>query len=72
MSKSEDARARAEATFKRKQEQAVEGAIAWAQYEAERLATADKTKRLRALRLAKDAAETEGTKHPKPGSNHRR
>jgi hypothetical protein len=67
MSKSEDARARAETTFKRKQEQAHEGAIAWAEYEAERLAVAEKTKRLRALRLAKEAAESEGTPGDLPG-----
>ena len=57
MSKSEDAMACAEARFKRKQEQAREGAIARAQYEAERLAVAEKTKHLRALRLAREQSE---------------
>jgi len=57
MSSSADARARAEANFKRKELQAQEGAKAWAEYEAQRRAVAENTKRLRALRLAKEAAE---------------
>jgi hypothetical protein len=58
MSNSKDARARAEASFKRKEEQARQGATAWAEYEAQRRAVAEKTERLRALRLAKEAAES--------------
>ncbi len=58
MSNSKDARARAEASFKRKEEQARQGAKAWAEYEAQRHAVAEKTGRLRALRLAKKAVET--------------
>lgn len=50
------AKARAEATFKKKQ-QAQEGAEAWAEYNAQRRAIAEKTERLRALRLAKEAAD---------------
>jgi hypothetical protein len=62
----------AEATFKRKQQQAGEGAAAWAEYEAESRAVAEKTKRLRALRLGKEANEaihtvpTEGRSRPVP------
>ncbi len=58
MSNSKDARARAEASFKRKEEQARQGATAWAEYEAQRRAVAEKTERLRALRLAKEAAQS--------------
>jgi hypothetical protein len=58
MSNSNEAKARAEASFKRKEEQAHEGANAWAEYQAQRRAVAKKTERLRALRLAKEAAES--------------
>jgi hypothetical protein len=50
------ARVRAQAAF-RKEEQAREGAKAWTEYEAEARATQAKTARLRALRLAKEAAD---------------
>jgi hypothetical protein len=50
------ARARAEALFK-KEEQRREGEQAMAEYQAERLATLEKTARLRALRLARDAKD---------------
>jgi hypothetical protein len=59
MSDSIEAKARAEASFKRKEEQAQEGAKAWAEYEAQRRAVAEKTERLRALRLAREAADKE-------------
>jgi hypothetical protein len=52
----DQARARAEASFK-KQERACEGAEAWKEYEVEARATLEKTARLRTLRLAKEAAE---------------
>ena len=55
---SDEARARAETTFK-KEQQAREGAKAWLEYEAEARATQEKTARLRALRLAKEAADRE-------------
>ena len=58
VSDSKDAKARAEASFKRKQEQAREGSKAWADYQAERRAVNEKTERLKSLRLAKEAAET--------------
>ena len=59
MSKSpkEEQQARAEASFKRKELQARDGAKAMAEYEAAQLATQKKTARLRALREAKEAEE---------------
>lgn len=58
MSNSTEAKARAEAIFKRKEEQARQSAKAWEEYEAQRRAVAEKTARLRALRSAKEAAES--------------
>jgi hypothetical protein len=58
------ARARAQAAF-RKEEQAREGAKAWLEYEAEARATQEKTARLRALRLAKEAADKDASKKPR-------
>ncbi len=57
LASSKEAKARAEAVFKRKQDQAREGVKAWAEYEAERRAVGEKIARLKALRLAKEAAE---------------
>ena len=59
------ARARAEASFK-KQERAREGAQAWKEYEAEGRATLEKTARLRALRLAREAAGKTAGSEEKP------
>ena len=57
MSMSTDtARARAEAQFKKKEEQARDGEQARAEYDAQQQAIREKTARLRALRLARDAA----------------
>ncbi len=56
---SKEAKTRAEASFKKKEQQAKEGAKAMVQYEAERHATREKTARLKALRLAKEAADKE-------------
>jgi len=56
MSLSDAAKARTEAAFKRKEEQARDGANAWAEYEAKSRAIAKNMERLRALRLAKEAA----------------
>jgi hypothetical protein len=67
---SDAAKARAEATFKRKEEQAREGAKAWAEYQAKSLAAAENMKRLRALRLAKETAGATGPKG-KPGKKSR-
>jgi hypothetical protein len=51
------AKAKAEATFKRKEQQARDGAIAMAEYHAAQTALRAKTEHLRALRLAKEAAD---------------
>jgi len=57
VSNSKEAKTRAEASFKRKQEKVREGAKAWAEYEAQHRGVDQKIARLRALRLAKEAAE---------------
>jgi hypothetical protein len=56
--KSSDARARAEASF-RKEERAKEGAKAMVEYHANSRMVREKTERLKALRLAKEAADKE-------------
>lgn len=53
---SDEARAQAEANFK-KEERQRDGAKAWADYQADLAATQEKTARLRALRLAKEAVD---------------
>ena len=53
---SDEARARAEASFK-KEERAKEGAKAMMEYQANGRMIREKTERLRALRLAKEAAD---------------
>jgi hypothetical protein len=58
---SDQARQRAEAHFK-KEEQVRRGHEAWAEYQAELNATREKTKRLRALRLAREAANQKPAK----------
>jgi hypothetical protein len=54
----DEARARAEASF-RKEERAKDGAMAMTEYQANIRLVREKTERLRALRLAKEAAEQE-------------
>jgi hypothetical protein len=54
-SKTEEQRERAEAKFERLQKVAEEGRIAMAEYKAAALAMREKTERLRALRLAREA-----------------
>ena len=56
--KSDEARARAEANF-RKEERAKDGAKAMMEYQANSRIIREKTARLRALRLAKEAADKE-------------
>ena len=56
--RSDEARARAEANFK-KEERAKEGAKAMMEYQANSRLVREKTARLRALRLAKEAADRE-------------
>ena len=51
------AKAKAEASFKRKEQQARDGAIAMAEYLAGQKAQHAKTEKLRALRLAREASE---------------
>ena len=51
-----DAREQAEASFKKKAIQLVEGQKAWAKYEANLAAVREKTARLRALRLTRESA----------------
>ena len=55
----EAARARAEASF-RKEERAKEGAKAMMEYQANSRMIREKTERLKALRLAKEAADKKG------------
>jgi hypothetical protein len=57
--RSSDAQARAEASF-RKEERAKDGAKAMMEYHANNRAIREKTARLKALRLAKEAADKEG------------
>jgi hypothetical protein len=52
----DEARARAEASF-RKAERAKDGAMAMTEYQANLRSVRKKTERLRALRLAKEAAD---------------
>lgn len=54
----DEARARAEANFK-KEERAKDGAKAMMEYQANARSVREKTEKLRALRLAKEAAERE-------------
>ena len=58
--KSNEARARAEASFS-KEERAKEGAKAMMEYQANSRMVREKTERLKALRLAKEAADKERT-----------
>lgn len=59
---------RAEALFKRKQAQSLDGQKARAEYEQRGSAMREKTARLRALRLARDAV---GTPHDSRGPSAR-
>jgi hypothetical protein len=56
---SKEARDRAEASFKKQEQRAREGAKAMADYEAEGRAMREKTARLKSLRMAKQAAGKE-------------
>ena len=57
---------RAQAAFQKKEVQAREGATAMAEYKAAGLAERAKTERLRALRLAKEAADREAALNAPP------
>jgi hypothetical protein len=63
---SKETKARAEASFKKKQQQAQEGAKARMQYEAEGRAVRERTAVLKALREAKEAADKEAEAKNKP------
>jgi hypothetical protein len=63
---SAEAKARAEASFKRKQVQADEGAKAWAEYQEQRSTLSEKIARLKELRLAKEAEEAKTKKTIRP------
>jgi hypothetical protein len=63
-SKTEEQRERAEAKFERLQKVAEEGRIAMAEYKAAALAMREKTERLRALRLAREAGIVAGPPQP--------
>ena len=54
---SKETRDRAEASFKKQEQRAREGAKAMADYEAEGRAMREKTARLKSLRMARQAAE---------------
>jgi len=56
ITKSDEARVRAEANFK-KEERAKDGAKAMMEYQANSRMVREKTERLKALRLAKEAAD---------------
>jgi hypothetical protein len=59
--KSDEVRARAEANFK-KEERAKDGARAMMEYQANSRMVREKTERLKALRLAKEAADKAGAR----------
>jgi hypothetical protein len=59
------AQTEAEAKFKRRQDQARDGVKATAEYEAAAVAMREKTARLRALRLAKEAADAKAVEEKK-------
>jgi hypothetical protein len=64
---SKEAQAKAEASFKRKADQARDGKVAMAEYEAAGRLMRERTTKLREMRLAKEAAEAaEAAANPKP------
>ncbi len=63
---SNDAQRKAEARFNIKEKQASEGAKAMAEYKAAARAVEERTARLRALRLAKEADEKPAAKQKRP------
>ena len=66
---SKEARDRAEATFKKQEQRAREGAKAMADYEAEGRAMREKTARLKSLRMAKQAAGKEVVEGSEPANS---
>jgi hypothetical protein len=72
MSLSDAKKARAEAAFRRKEDQAHDGAKAWAEYEAKSRAVAKNMARLRALRLAKQPVKSDAAEDRKQTMASRR
>ena len=70
MAASREERARAEEQFHRTIKKAHEAKQAVSQYEAASRATDEKTARLRALRLAKEAAEASAAAEKKPAAKN--
>ena len=68
----EEARIRAEAKFVRAQQAAIDGEKAWADHVAEGQAVRARTERLRALRLAKEAADKEAEADAKKPATRRK
>jgi hypothetical protein len=66
---SKEARDRAEASFKKQEQRAREGAKAMADYEAEGRAMREKTARLKSLRMAKQAAGKEVVEGSEPANS---
>jgi hypothetical protein len=66
---SKEARDRAEASFKKQEQRAREGAKAMADYEAEGRAMREKTARLKSLRMAKQAAGKEVVAESEPATS---
>jgi hypothetical protein len=71
-SNKEETRIQAEAKFKRKEAQAQAGAKAAADYEAASRAIIERTARLKALRLAKQATEARSQTAPASSAKKRR
>ena len=69
---SEEARRRAEANFKKKERQTQEGEQAWAEHLAAGEAADTNRARLRALRLAKDAADAQPGAKPEKSKRSRK
>lgn len=68
----QDARDRANAKFRKREEEATAGARAMAEYEAKRAAERNKIAALKALRLAKEAADRLAAAAAKPSAQRRR
>ena len=66
------AKAKAEASFKRKEQQARDGAIAMSEYLSAQTAERAKMEKLRALRLAKEAQEASQPAEPKAKTKTKR
>ncbi len=71
-SKPQDAKAKAEASFKRRETQAREGVKAMADYQAAQVATREKTARLKKLREAKEAADRDAAAEGKAAGKKKR